>query len=96
MAPTLATACAALPPEGAGLARGGPSLQPLAPALATACAALDVLVPEALALRAVPRCAGTSGAAALSPEGAGLARGGPSLRPLTPTLATACCALPHD
>ena len=31
MAPTLATACAALPPEGAGLAWGGPALRPLAP-----------------------------------------------------------------
>ncbi|NMM08591.1 MAG: alpha/beta fold hydrolase [Polaromonas sp.] len=40
MAPTLATACAALPPEGAGLAWGGPALRPDAPTLATACAAL--------------------------------------------------------
>ncbi|MDO9405779.1 MAG: GNAT family N-acetyltransferase [Polaromonas sp.] len=31
VAPTLATACAALPPEGAGSARGGPSLSPAAP-----------------------------------------------------------------
>ncbi|WP_296918381.1 alpha/beta fold hydrolase [Polaromonas sp.] len=40
VAPTLATACAALPPEGAGLAWGGPALRPDAPTLATACAAL--------------------------------------------------------
>ena len=39
---------------------------------------LDVPVPEALALRAVPMCAGTSGAAALSPKGANSPRGGPS------------------
>ncbi len=36
IAPTLATACAALPPEGAGLAWGGPALQPLGPTLAVA------------------------------------------------------------
>jgi len=50
-----------------------------APTLATAAASapaddasasLDVPSPEAKALRAVPMCAGTSGAAALSPEGA--------------------------
>ena len=40
MTPTLATACAALPPEGAGLAWGGPALRPMTPTLATACAAL--------------------------------------------------------
>ena len=39
---------------------------------------VDVLVPEALALRAVPMCAGTSGAAALSPEGANSPWGGPA------------------
>ena len=50
----------------------------MAPTLVTACTALDVLVPEALALRAVPMCAGTSGAAALSPEGVNFSRGGPS------------------
>ena len=33
MAPTLATASAALPPEGSGLAWGGPALRPLAPRL---------------------------------------------------------------
>ncbi len=32
LTPTLATACAALPPEGAGLAWGGPARRPLAPA----------------------------------------------------------------
>ena len=37
--PTLATACAALPPEGAELARGGPSQRSVAPTLATTCAA---------------------------------------------------------
>jgi len=31
MAPTLVTACTALPPEGAGLAWGGPALRPLWP-----------------------------------------------------------------
>ena len=41
-----------------------------APTLATTCAALDTLAPEALALPPVPMCAGTSGAAGLSPEGA--------------------------
>jgi hypothetical protein len=40
MAPTLFTACNALPPEGAGLAWGGPTLRPLAPTLFTACNAL--------------------------------------------------------
>ena len=38
MAPTLATACAALPPEGALLAWGGPALRRIAPTLATASA----------------------------------------------------------
>ena len=42
----------------------------MTPTLFTSCNSLDLLVPEALALRAVPMCAGTSGAAALSPEGA--------------------------
>ncbi len=59
----------------------------MAPTLATspesaqadnACAAPDVRAPEALALRPVPMCAGTSGAAGLSPEGANFSRGGPS------------------
>ena len=36
IAPTLATACAALPPQGAGLAWGGPALRPLDPAFAVA------------------------------------------------------------
>ena len=56
IAPTLATSCAALPPEGVNFPWGGPAGN-FAPTLATACAALDVLVPEALALRAVPMCA---------------------------------------
>ena len=42
MAPTLFTACNALPPEGAGLARGGPALRPVAPTLFTACNALPL------------------------------------------------------
>ena len=76
MAPTLFTSCNALPPEGAVPCLGRPGAAG-APTLATACAALDVLVPEALALHAVPMCAGTSGAAARSPEGANFSRGGP-------------------
>ncbi|MDP3795689.1 MAG: FAD binding domain-containing protein [Polaromonas sp.] len=40
IAPTLVTACTSLPPEGAGLAWGGPALAAGAPTLATACAAL--------------------------------------------------------
>ena len=36
MAPTLFTACHALPPEGAGLAWGGPALRPMAPTLSAA------------------------------------------------------------
>jgi hypothetical protein len=40
VAPTLATACAALPPEGAHFPLGRPSGETLAPTLATACAAL--------------------------------------------------------
>ncbi len=40
MAPTLVTACTALPPEGAELAWGGPALRSVAPTLVTACTAL--------------------------------------------------------
>ena len=40
----------------------------MAPTLVATRTALDMLVPEALALRAVPMSAGTSGAPALSPE----------------------------
>jgi hypothetical protein len=40
MAPTLVTACTALPPEGAVLAWGGPALADMAPTLVTACTAL--------------------------------------------------------
>ena len=36
LAPTLVTACTALPPEGAGLAWGGPALAGVAPTLVTA------------------------------------------------------------
>ena len=39
-APTLAASCAALPPEGAGLAWGGPAQSTNSPTLATSCAAL--------------------------------------------------------
>ncbi len=42
MAPTLPTACGSLPPEGAGLAWGGPALRPLAPTLVTACTSLPL------------------------------------------------------
>ena len=48
MAPTLATACAALPPEGAELRLGRPGASFAAPTLATACAALP---PEGAELR---------------------------------------------
>ena len=40
VAPTLVASRTALPPEGAGLAWGGPALRPLAPTLDTACASL--------------------------------------------------------
>jgi len=40
VAPTLVASRTALPPEGAGLAWGGPALRPLAPTPATACASL--------------------------------------------------------
>ena len=50
----------------------------VAPTLVATRTALDVLVPEALALRAVPMCAGTSGAAALSPKGSNFPWGGPA------------------
>ena len=49
----------------------------MAPTLPHGVWSLDVPQPEATALRAVRMCAGTSGAAALSPEGGGLAWGGP-------------------
>ncbi len=39
-APTLPTACGSLPPEGAGLAGGGPALRPMAPTLPTASGSL--------------------------------------------------------
>ena len=35
MAPTFVTSCTSLPPEGAGLAGGGPALRPMAPSLVT-------------------------------------------------------------
>ncbi|ABE46539.1 bifunctional [glutamate--ammonia ligase]-adenylyl-L-tyrosine phosphorylase/[glutamate--ammonia-ligase] adenylyltransferase [Polaromonas sp. JS666] len=55
MAPTLFTSCNALPPEGAELARGGPSLRSMPPTPATACAALP---PEG-----APACSGRPSAA---------------------------------
>ena len=55
-------------------------LMNVAPTLVASRTALDVLAAEPLAGRAVPMCAGTSGAAALPPEGAELAWGGPALR----------------
>ena len=42
MAPTLATACAALPPKGAELRLGLPGSSFVAPTLSTACAALPL------------------------------------------------------
>jgi len=85
LAPTLATSCAALPPEGAVPAWGGPALMALAPTLATSRAALP---PEG----AVPAWGGpaqgtiaptlATSCASLPPEGAGLAWGGPSPRSL--------------
>lgn len=56
----------------------------MAPTLVNSCNTLDVPAPEAQALCAVRTRAGESGAAALSPEEAELARGGSSLR--SPTL----------
>ena len=43
MAPTFATACAALPPEGANFPWGGPAGNSMAPTFAIACAALPSL-----------------------------------------------------
>jgi len=43
MAPTLATACASLPPKGAVLARGGPSRRTMAPTLVASSIALAQL-----------------------------------------------------
>ena len=40
MTPTLFTSCNTLPPEGAGLAWGGPALAAVAPTLPTACGSL--------------------------------------------------------
>jgi hypothetical protein len=88
-APTLATACAALPPEGANFPWGGPAGN-FAPTLATACAALP---PEGAnfpwggpAGNFAPTLA--TACAALPPEGANFPRGGPAGN-FAPTLATA-------
>ncbi len=58
LAPTLATSCAALPPEGggAGLAWGGPALAAVAPTLDSPCAAL----PPGGGLRLRPGKAGSA------------------------------------
>ena len=59
-----------------------------APTLATACASLHLAgrrSPEASLLVPVQTCSSSFGAAATSPEGAELARGGPSLRSPAPT-----------
>ena len=55
IAPTLATPCAALPPEGAGLAWGGPALRPLPVRLLASLR----LPPFALRYRRVPSSQGT-------------------------------------
>ena len=57
------------------------------PTLFTPCNALDVPAQDARALCAVQTRAGEFGAAALSPEGAALARGGPSRRAASENLA---------
>ncbi len=61
MAPTLPTACGSLPPEGAGLAWGGPALAAAAPTLLTSCSALP---PEG-ALRLWPGEAGSTAPAGM-------------------------------
>jgi hypothetical protein len=59
MAPTLATACAALPPAGAQLAWGGPALRSMAPTLF---ASRTALLPEGAACRgSKPANAGLDG-----------------------------------
>ncbi|MGH8846990.1 MAG: hypothetical protein ACREXQ_07095, partial [Polaromonas sp.] len=92
-APTLPTACGSLPPEGAGLAWGGPALAAIAPTLPTACGSLP---PEGAGLAwggpalaaLAPTLPTTRGS--LPPEGAGPAWGGPALAAVAPSLATAC------
>jgi len=81
MAPTLATACAALPPEGAHASLGRPGAGEMAPTLVAACAALP---PEgahaSLGRPGAGEVARTLVAArtALPPEGADLPWGGPA------------------
>src|SRR6185312_11363515 len=86
MAPTLATACAALPPEGAGLAWGDPARRPMAPTLPHCVWSLDVPPRDAAALRPVRACAGRPGAAGLSPEGAAFRLGAARRRNMAPAL----------
>jgi 4-hydroxymandelate oxidase len=76
-----------LPPEGADLAWGGPALRsqsPHAPPLRGSLALQAAALPESTPLRGVQPCEGRLGAAPLSPSGADLARGGPSLRSQSP------------
>ena len=63
LAPTLPTACGSLPPEGAGLAWGGPALRPL---LAPTLVASRTALPPVGALRLL---AGEAGPAALAGVG---------------------------
>jgi predicted N-acyltransferase len=98
VAPTLVAARTALPPEGAELARGGPSLRSLAPTLV---AARTALPPEGAELaRGGPSLrspAPTLVAArtALPPEGVNFPRGGPSENS-APTLVTSDSAPPVE
>ncbi|MHB1249978.1 MAG: dTMP kinase, partial [Polaromonas sp.] len=73
MAPTLATSCAALPPEGAVPPKDGLSAE-LAPTLATSCAALppEGAVPPKGGLSAELAPALAASPLALRPEGSGL------------------------
>jgi hypothetical protein len=94
--PRSLTACSSLPPEGAGLAWGGPALRPWPPRSRTACSSLP---PEGAglawggpALRPWPPRSLTA-CSSLPPEGAGLAWGGPALRPWPPRSRTACRSL---
>ncbi|MGH8831508.1 MAG: bifunctional [glutamate--ammonia ligase]-adenylyl-L-tyrosine phosphorylase/[glutamate--ammonia-ligase] adenylyltransferase, partial [Polaromonas sp.] len=98
-APTLPTACGSLPPEGAGLAWGGPALAAIAPTLPTACGSLP---PEGAGLAwggpalaaLAPTLPTTCGS--LPPEGAGLAWGAPALAAVAPTLPTTCGSPPPE
>ena len=71
MAPTLVAARTALPPEGAELARGGPSLRSMAPTIPTACASGDSLPLERGERGELGSRAGLTSPAALPPSGTG-------------------------